>query len=46
MPSALPAIQLRGVVKRFGPITAVDHFDLDVPEGACVGLLGPNGESQ
>ena len=43
MPAALPAIQLRGVVKRFGPITAVDHFDLDVPEGACVGLLGPNG---
>jgi lipooligosaccharide transport system ATP-binding protein len=34
MPAALPAIQLRGVVKRFGPITAVDHFDLDVPEGA------------
>jgi lipooligosaccharide transport system ATP-binding protein len=41
--SALPAIQLRGVVKRFGEITAVDHLDLDVPEGACIGLLGPNG---
>jgi lipooligosaccharide transport system ATP-binding protein len=41
--SAQPAIQLRGVVKRFGEITAVDHLDLDVPEGACVGLLGPNG---
>jgi lipooligosaccharide transport system ATP-binding protein len=38
-----PAIQLRGVVKRFGPITAVDGLDLDVPEGTCVGLLGPNG---
>jgi lipooligosaccharide transport system ATP-binding protein len=37
------AIRLRGVVKRFGPITAVDHLDLDVPEGTCVGLLGPNG---
>jgi len=37
------AIRLRGVVKRFGPITAVDGLDLDVPEGACVGLLGPNG---
>jgi lipooligosaccharide transport system ATP-binding protein len=37
------AIQLRGVVKRFGPITAVDGLDLDVPFGSCVGLLGPNG---
>lgn len=38
-----PAIKLRGVVKRFGPITAVDGLDLDVPEGTCLGLLGPNG---
>jgi lipooligosaccharide transport system ATP-binding protein len=34
---------LRGLVKRFGPITAVDGLDLDVPYGKCVGLLGPNG---
>jgi lipooligosaccharide transport system ATP-binding protein len=38
-----PAIRLRGVVKRFGPITAVDGLDLELPEGNCVGLLGPNG---
>jgi lipooligosaccharide transport system ATP-binding protein len=37
------SISLRGVVKRFGAITAVDGLDLDVPEGTCVGLLGPNG---
>jgi lipooligosaccharide transport system ATP-binding protein len=37
------AIQLRGFVKRFGPLTAVDGLDLDVPFGTCVGLLGPNG---
>jgi lipooligosaccharide transport system ATP-binding protein len=37
------AIRLRGFVKRFGPITAVDGLDLDVPYGTCVGLLGPNG---
>ena len=42
MPSS-SAISLRGVVKRYGPITAVDGLDLDVPEGTCVGLLGPNG---
>jgi lipooligosaccharide transport system ATP-binding protein len=38
-----PAIRLRGVVKRFGAITAVAGLDLDVPLGSCVGLLGPNG---
>jgi len=37
------AISLRGVVKRFGPITAVDGLDLEVPAGVCFGLLGPNG---
>jgi lipooligosaccharide transport system ATP-binding protein len=37
------AITLRGLVKRFGPITAVDGLDLDVPLGKCIGLLGPNG---
>jgi lipooligosaccharide transport system ATP-binding protein len=39
----MAAIELSGVVKRFGPITAVDGLDLDVPEGICLGLLGPNG---
>jgi len=42
-PAPANAIQLRGAVKRYGPITAVDGLDLDVPEGTCVGLLGPNG---
>src|SRR3954467_13173740 len=41
--TAVAAIELQGVVKRFGPITAVDGLDLDVPEGICLGLLGPNG---
>ena len=39
----MPAIELRGVVKRFGEITAVDGLDLEVPAGICLGLLGPNG---
>ena len=30
-------------MKRFGALTAVDHLDLEVPEGVCLGLLGPNG---
>jgi lipooligosaccharide transport system ATP-binding protein len=37
------AISLQGVVKRFGPITAVDGLDLQVATGECFGLLGPNG---
>jgi lipooligosaccharide transport system ATP-binding protein len=41
--SASAAIELRDVVKTFGPITAVDHLDLDVSAGICLGLLGPNG---
>ena len=34
---------MRGVVKRFGALTAVNGLDLEVPPGACYGLLGPNG---
>jgi len=37
------AIRLRGIVKRYGELTAVAGLDLEVPEGTCVGLLGPNG---
>jgi lipooligosaccharide transport system ATP-binding protein len=37
------AISLRGVVKRYGEIVAVDGLDLDVRPGICFGLLGPNG---
>jgi lipooligosaccharide transport system ATP-binding protein len=37
------AIEISGLIKRFGPITAVNGLDLDVPEGICLGLLGPNG---
>ncbi len=40
---AVAAIEMHGVVKRFGPITAVDGLDLEVPPGICLGLLGPNG---
>jgi len=39
----MAAIELKGVIKRFGPITAVDGLDLEVPRGICLGLLGPNG---
>lgn len=38
-----PAIQARGLVKRYGDVTALDGVDLAVPTGSVLGLLGPNG---
>jgi ABC-2 type transport system ATP-binding protein len=38
-----PALQLMGLVKRFGETIAVDHIDLTVPRGSFFGLVGPNG---
>jgi len=38
-----PAIQVKGLVKRFEKLTAVDGVDFAVQRGECVGLLGPNG---
>lgn len=37
------AIELEDLTKRFGSRTAVDHLDLQVPEGAVFGFLGRNG---
>lgn len=38
-----PAIRLEGLTRTFGPLTAVDHLDLEIPAGCIFGLLGPNG---
>jgi ABC-2 type transport system ATP-binding protein len=38
-----PAIEVRGVVKRFGEVVALDGVDLVAHQGQVVGLLGPNG---
>ena len=40
---AEPKLSLRGIVKRFGGLTAVDHVDMDVYPGDVVGLVGDNG---
>ena len=39
-------IDVRGLTKRFGDRTVVDHFDLKVPRGAIYGFLGPNGSGK
>ncbi|MCB5179925.1 ABC transporter ATP-binding protein [Streptomyces antimicrobicus] len=38
-----PAVEIRGLVKRFGTKTAVDGLDLVVPRSAVTAVLGPNG---
>jgi ABC-2 type transport system ATP-binding protein len=37
------AIEIRGLTKHFGPVTAVDDLSFDVPAGSVVGFLGSNG---
>lgn len=37
------SVSARGLVKRFGELTAVDGIDLDARPGNCLGILGPNG---
>ncbi len=39
----MPALCVRGLIKRFGRKTAVDGLSFDVSGGEIVGLLGPNG---
>ncbi len=39
----MAAIEVRGIVKRFGDFTAVDGVTFEVGEGEVFGLLGPNG---
>jgi len=38
-----PAVELRGITKRFGEVLACDRVDLQVPVGEIHGLLGQNG---
>jgi ABC-2 type transport system ATP-binding protein len=38
-----PIIETRGLTRRFGALTAVDHLDLSVERGEIFGLVGPDG---
>ena len=40
------SIEVHGVTKRFGPVTAVDGLTFNVKKGEVVGLLGPNGSGK
>ena len=39
----VPAIEVRGLAKRFGEVEAVAGIDFDVRDGEIFGFLGPNG---
>ena len=39
-------VRLSGVTKRFGDHTAVSDFDVEIPRGTILGLLGPNGSGK
>jgi ABC-2 type transport system ATP-binding protein len=39
----MPVIDVRGLTKRFGGVTAVDQLSFTVEPGTVVGFLGPNG---
>jgi ABC-2 type transport system ATP-binding protein len=44
--TAAPVIDVRGLTKRYGERTVVDHLDLVVERGRIVGFLGPNGSGK
>jgi daunorubicin resistance ABC transporter ATP-binding subunit len=37
------AVEVRGLMKTFGDVVALDGLDLEVGKGTVLGLLGPNG---
>ena len=41
-----PVIRVRGLIKRYGSLVAVDGIDFDVAPGEVFGLLGPNGAAR
>lgn len=39
-------ITAKNVVKKFDKFTALNHFNMNVPEGSIYGLVGPNGSGK
>ena len=43
MSDPVPAVEIAGITKRFGDVTAVDDIDLEIGDGEFFALLGPSG---
>ncbi|WP_321343231.1 ATP-binding cassette domain-containing protein [Breoghania sp.] len=41
-----PLLEFRDLSKRFGGVTALDHFNLHLDRGEILGLIGPNGSGK
>jgi ABC-2 type transport system ATP-binding protein len=41
--TAAPAVEISGMVKRYGPVTAIDGLTLTAGRGEVTAILGPNG---
>ncbi len=39
-------VEVQNLVKRYGSLVALDHFNLSITEGEVFGLLGPNGSGK
>jgi len=39
----MATVTVKNLTKRYGTITALDHIDLEIPQGTLVSLLGPSG---
>ena len=43
MSEATPVVQARGIVKRYGHVTAIDHSDFELRQGEILAVIGDNG---
>lgn len=39
-------VQIQGLTKKYGKVTALDNISIDLPKGRIIGLLGPNGSGK